>query len=279
MPYDANGNYTLPGSYFVETGDTVLPSQHNPPFQDISQALNNVLLRNGVAPMGDDLNMGAFRILNLADGQNAQDAVTKKQLDAYSSRAVRIGSIFMVVGNVPPAGSLKANGALVSRTTYAALWAYAQVSGALAASDAAWSSSAQFGLFSPGDGSTTFRLPDFRGYFPRAWDDGRGLDAGRAIGAAQATQNASHAHGVNDPSHAHAVYDPGHGHSLGWGGNSNGSGYPVLSDGLTQNIGTSINGTGIGIYGAATGISIQASGGNESRPVNLSVLFCIQFQG
>lgn len=269
MPYDANGNYTLPDGYFVETGDTVLPSQHNPPFEDISQALNNVVLRNGTAPMGDDLNMGAFRILNLADGENAQDAVTKKQLDAYNNRVVRIGSIFMVVGTVPPAGALKANGALVSRTTYADLWAYAQANGALAASDAAWSSSAQFGLFSPGDGSTTFRLPDFRGYFPRAWDDGRGLDASRAIGTAQATQNASHSHGVNDPSHSHTYYDRGQPYDIRqWDELQSEQPLPLQLIDYTRTT-----------FGAYTGISIQASGGNESRPVNLSVLFCIQFQG
>ena len=41
-------------------------------------------------------------------------------------------------------------------------------------------------LWGLGDGVTTFNLPDLRGEFPRFWDDGRGVDSGRALGSAQA---------------------------------------------------------------------------------------------
>jgi microcystin-dependent protein len=75
-----------------------------------------------------------------------------------------------------PAGWLKANGALVSRTTYAALFAVYGV---------------QFG---EGDGSTTFQLPDLRGEFIRGLDDGRGVDAGRVIGSAQSQAIQAHTH-------------------------------------------------------------------------------------
>jgi microcystin-dependent protein len=69
--------------------------------------------------------------------------------------------------NTAPPGWLKANGALVSRTTYAALFAAIGTT------------------FGVGDGSTTFALPDVRGKFLRGWDDGRGLDAGRVFGSSQ----------------------------------------------------------------------------------------------
>lgn len=69
-----------------------------------------------------------------------------------------------------PAGWLKANGAAVSRTTYATLFAAINTT------------------FGAGDGSTTFNLPDLRGEFLRALDDSRGVDASRALGSAQ-TQN------------------------------------------------------------------------------------------
>lgn len=85
MPYDANGNYTLPTSYFVENGDTVLPIQHNPPFEDVAQALSSVLLRSGAAPMGGALNMATNKISNVGDATLVGDAVNKGQLDAVSS--------------------------------------------------------------------------------------------------------------------------------------------------------------------------------------------------
>lgn len=66
-----------------------------------------------------------------------------------------------------PTGWLKANGASISRTTYADLF---NVIGS---------------TYGGGDGSTTFTLPDLRGEFMRAWDDGRGADSGRGFASAQ----------------------------------------------------------------------------------------------
>jgi microcystin-dependent protein len=77
------------------------------------------------------------------------------------------GMVATFAMNSPPAGWLKANGQAVSRTTYAALF------------------SAIGTTFGVGDGSTTFNLPDLRGEFMRGWDDGRGIDSGRAFGSAQ----------------------------------------------------------------------------------------------
>ncbi len=80
------------------------------------------------------------------------------------------GQVAFFAGSTAPAGWIKANGALVSRTTYAALFAAIGTT------------------FGVGDGSTTFNLPDLRGEFPRGWDDGRGVDSGRAFGSAQLDQ-------------------------------------------------------------------------------------------
>ncbi|MEH3108971.1 MAG: hypothetical protein PGN22_02570 [Agrobacterium cavarae] len=87
MPFDSNGNYTLPTSYFVQNGDTVLPIQHNPPFEDVAQALSSVLPRSGVAPMNGDLKMGGKKVIGMADGAASTDAVTKGQLDTVSDTA------------------------------------------------------------------------------------------------------------------------------------------------------------------------------------------------
>jgi phage-related tail fiber protein len=69
--------------------------------------------------------------------------------------------------NVAPTGWLKSDGSAVSRTTYADLF------------------TAIGTTFGSGDGSTTFNLPDLRGEFVRGFDDGRGIDTGRAFGSAQ----------------------------------------------------------------------------------------------
>lgn len=70
--------------------------------------------------------------------------------------ATDVGVIGFFAGSSAPSGYLKANGALVSRTTYATLFAAIGTT------------------FGAGDGSTTFALPDLRGEFLRGWDDGRG---------------------------------------------------------------------------------------------------------
>lgn len=81
--------------------------------------------------------------------------------------AVPAGTVIHVAMAAAPAGYLAANGALVSRATYATLFA---------AIGTTWGA---------GDGSTTFALPDLRGEFLRGLDDGRGVDSGRALGTAQ----------------------------------------------------------------------------------------------
>lgn len=86
------------------------------------------------------------------------------------------GAVMNFAMNAAPTGWLKANGALVSRTTYATLF------------------SAIGTTFGVGDGSTTFGLPDLRGEFMRGWDDSRGIDVARAFGSAQADAFKSHVH-------------------------------------------------------------------------------------
>jgi len=132
---------------------------------------------------------------NLADLTNVPQARVNLGLKSAATRDVEqvsgaVGSVHFFHSIFAPAGYLKENGALVSRTVYADLWAFAQASGNLAASDAVW----QPGQFSPGDGATTFRIPDARGSHFRALDDGKGVDSGRAIGTLQDSAVISHSH-------------------------------------------------------------------------------------
>ncbi len=68
------------------------------------------------------------------------------------------GSVVAFMGASVPSGWLECNGAAVSRTTYENLF------GAIST------------MYGVGDGSTTFNLPDLRGYFLRGWDHGAGND-------------------------------------------------------------------------------------------------------
>lgn len=88
------------------------------------------------------------------------------------------GTVLYFAGSAAPAGWLKANGAAVSRTAYAALFAAIGTT------------------YGAGDGRSTFNLPDLRGEFLRGWDDGRGVDTGRVFGSAQAHALQSHQHGL-----------------------------------------------------------------------------------
>lgn len=98
----------------------------------------------------------------------------KAALDATYAKAsdgVYVGQVAYFRRTTAPSGYLKANGAAVSRTTYARLFAEIGTSEG------------------PGDGFSTFNLPDLRGEFLRGWDDGSGVDAGRLIGTWQAAQS------------------------------------------------------------------------------------------
>ena len=193
---------------------------------------------------------------------------TKSYVDTtLNSTGVPSGTIVSFSASSPPTGYLKANGAAVSRTTYAALFA---------------AIGTQYGA---GNGSTTFNVPDLRGEFIRYWDDARGVDTGRTFGSFQDQDYLSHNHGVTDPGHTHggSTSSTGaHTHSYsmagadgGGGGNvAFGSGYNYSSSN-TSSAGTHSH--TLSISAATTGISISASGGTETRPRNLAMLYCIKF--
>ncbi len=87
--------------------------------------------------------------------------------EADAPSLIPSGAVMYFARTTAPDGWLKANGAAVSRTAYADLFAAIGTT------------------YGTGDGRTTFNLPDLRGEFVRGWDDGRGIDSGRALGSAQ----------------------------------------------------------------------------------------------
>jgi len=79
-----------------------------------------------------------------------------------------IGSVKPHAAAAGPENHLKCDGAAISRTTYSALFAVIGTA------------------FGVGDGATTFNVPDLRGEFIRGFDDGAGVDSGRAFATNQA---------------------------------------------------------------------------------------------
>ncbi len=191
--------------------------------------------------------------------------------------AVPTGAIVQFPATTAPSGYLICEGQLLSRSTYAALWSFAQSSGNLI-SDSTWVSNSQYGSFSSGDGTTTFRIPQYGGYFLRTLDNGNGIDPSRVLGTVQQNQNQVHTHTASSNSY---VSDPGHAHGSSdnnFMGNFPGGGVngrnDVRSFGFDAFSNTASNTTGISV---STSTSIANSGGSESRPINISVLTCIKY--
>ena len=165
-----------------------------------------------------------------------------------SAKTVPTGAVLWVPGTVAPAGTVKINGALLSRDTYADLYAYAIASNNIIA-EAEWQTaiaSGGCGAFSDGDGVTTFRLPDYRGEGFRAWDDGRGIDSGRVIGTWQADEFKEHTHVVKDSTDT---------------GSTQGVFY-YADRGASNNQGSN---------------QVSPTGGSETRMRNVAALACIKY--
>jgi microcystin-dependent protein len=277
MPRNSSGVYSLPSGNPVVSGTTIDSTWANPTMTDLGAEITGSLPRNGTAPMTGPL------VLN-ADAVQAKEATTLQQLNAAvnaSSNFLPAGALMDFAVTSIPAGWLACNGAAVSRTTYAQLFGIIGT------------------LYGPGNGSTTFNLPDFRGKFKRGWDDGAGIDPGRAFGTIQAAANAAHSHSIGSTDHAHAVSLNPHTHTVTDGGHAHtvtvtkagaevsaGSG---LFSAVDQSVVTTSEVTGLtidstGNFGgvtlnASTGLSSTGSSGSESRPINLTVVTCIKAYG
>lgn len=148
-----------------------------------------------------------------------------------SASGVKAGTVAFFAANTTPQGWLKANGATISRAAYAALFAAIGTT------------------YGAGDGATTFTLPDCRGEFLRGLDDGRGVDAGRAIGSAQGSQMQSHTHAMQSVSASAGS---------GSGNLTYDSQRQSISDFQTRTAGGTSN-------------------SSENRPRNVAMLACIKF--
>jgi len=105
----------------------------------------------------------------------------------------------------------------------------------------------QSNSFGTGDGSTTFNVPDMRGYFPRGWVDNGSIDSGRSFGSAQTDDFEAHTH--TQTTSAVNQYNAGYGFNAGGGS----------------------------WYSGANPFASGSTGGTETRPYNVAVLACIKY--
>ena len=196
-------------------------------------------------------------------------AKIKNARDAAITELGITGAIAAFPSDTAPIGWIKLNGAVLSRSSYSKLYDFAVNSNNLAASEA----TKQLGQFGPGDGITTFTIPDFRGEFIRGWDDGKGIDDGRTLGSWQV---ATALPGDGDGWHSLVpnLNDDSHRQVLGFERDtppheptpiSTRAGEPIIDalfdvDGLQQ-------------YGQAE-ISTDFA---RSRPRNIALLYCIKY--
>ena len=200
---------------------------------------------------------------NATTGVVEHEEVAAVQTEVTTTVSSQIATIEAQVANMPspivagtvaylamvtaPTGWLKANGAAISRTTYADLFAAIGTT------------------YGAGDGSTTFNIPDLRGEFVRGFDDGRGADSGRGFGTAQAGDMAAHRHYVMNNGYANIT--------AGWG-------YPVNSG---NQIASAYQGQGYENYhlqahsGEANSGRSSLTGGSDNRPRNIAMLACIKY--
>ncbi|MEH6566916.1 MAG: phage tail protein, partial [Halopseudomonas sp.] len=178
------------------------------------------------------------RSKNLADVESK--ATSRDNLDVFSRAETRqmspAGMLAHFARTTAPTGWLKANGAAVGRVAYADLFAAIGTT------------------FGAGDGFNTFNLPDLRGEFIRGWDDGKGVDVGRALGSWQ--------NGATPPIP-----------SDGWGGAGGALG--------TATEGTLIVGSGVREHAEILESVKQAGGARiitgSNHPRNRAFLACIKY--
>ena len=204
-----------------------------------------------------------------SDG-NANDVLQSDgsgNLSFASVPGVPTGSVHMMATTTAPSGYLKCDGAAISRTAFADLFAIIGTT------------------HGEGDGSSTFNVPDLRGEFVRGWDDARGVDSGRTFGSSQSDANKQHNHtatsttSISPSDHNHVF--PGD-DQLSFTANGQGGWTDRRTGSFNYDADSSTSGNGI-IYrtsdatlSASTSTSIANDGGSEARPRNIAMMYVIK---
>lgn len=151
-------------------------------FNMVQEELRSIVVAGGVTPAKTAYNqvLTALRSAGIFVTQSLSDNSTRVATTAFVQNIISAkntpGQVAYFAMASAPTGWLSANGAVVSRSTYANLFAAIGTT------------------FGAGDGMATFSLPDLRGEFIRGLDGGRGVDVGRSLGSSQGGAVQSHSH-------------------------------------------------------------------------------------
>ena len=258
-------------------GDITMPPGRSISSGGSSFGSSGISLGGGASAGGTTILPGGIQIGGTGAGNSVVVASDLGPVSDAATEAAPPGVISYTAASSAPTGWLKANGAAVSRATYAALFAAIGTD------------------YGTGDGSTTFNVPDLRGYHIRSLDDGRGVDSGRVRGSIQADQNKSHDHGgatggqSNDHTHIGTTYavPPYHAHGVPYGVSTVGSG----AGGFVRSTSASPSGYissewaspdhfhGFVTNGTSNNHThtISAEGGTETRVKNVALLAIIKY--
>ncbi|CBJ37902.1 putative side tail fiber protein fragment (pseudogene); e14 prophage (stfE) [Ralstonia solanacearum CMR15] len=201
----------------------------------------------GTPPLGRDGNTQREASGKTNDNMAALEVFANALADDVASLA---GSVAMFACRTPPAGWLKCNGAAISRATYQRLFNLIGTA------------------FGAGDGAATFNLPELRAEFLRGWDDGRGVDSGRAFGSSQVQAMSAHQHRMPIGFDGSNLF--------GWGDSSV---TPIFGSEVQSGV-LRVVGSVTQSGGAARIAYTDAFGGGvsgETRPRNVALLACIKY--
>lgn len=181
------------------------------------------------------------------------------------SDSIPLFSVFWVPlrGQIP-AGFVVADGQLLARATYPDAAAGVLAGNVPIATEAVWNSAGVYkGYYTTGDGSTTFRVPDYNGKSANnvgaVFLRGDGANSGVNHGLIQQSANLSHTHPISSDS---------------------GGSIPVVAadGGTAKNAANKLQYLGNDALGNYP-LYVVGSGGTESRPVNVTGTWCIKLFG
>ena len=163
---------------------------------------------------------------------------------AGSSAFVSPGNILMRLKSTVPTGYLECDGSAILRATYSSLFANIGTT------------------YGAGNGSTTFNIPDYRGYFLRFWAHGSAVDPDRLTRTDRGDGTTGDSVGTKQ-----AQGIESHAHYFTWQSSISGSvtGKMVLGH-LYNNQ-----------WSTPTPYNMGYAGSTETRPVNINVMYIVKY--
>jgi microcystin-dependent protein len=240
---------TVTAGYNWVSGETVTPAKLNSAAAPTVVVADNEVTTSKIANLAvTDGKLASTLNLSGKTVTLPNTSVSLAQLVAAVQQSLMpVGAVQAFAMSSAPSGWLNCTGQAVSRTDYAALFAVIGTA------------------YGTGNGSTTFNVPDLRGYFIRGWGTNGDGTASGSFASKQADEFKSHNHGGstgNDtPDHFHLMN--------AWTssmGAANGTFGQVPLSLQTQTSGRTTFHTH----------PISGEGGPETRPKNIAMLYCIK---